>query len=66
MRSVKVRYGEVTREAKLRLKEAAKVASLQPATPERIEEARILEKFKKRAREDYGTNRPERLMSVKG
>ncbi len=54
MRSVRVRYSKVTREAKSRLKKAALGASLQPETPERIEEARILEKFKKRAREDYG------------
>lgn len=59
MRSVRVLYSKMTREAKLRLKEAAEVAISQPATPERIEEARILEKFRKRAREDYGTNRPE-------
>lgn len=66
MRSVKVRYREVTRAAKLQIKEAARAARLQPETPERVEEERILAKFKGRAREDYGTNRHERVMSVQG
>lgn len=66
MRSVKVRYSEVTRAAKLRVKAAEQLASTQPRTAERIEEERILAKFKERAREDYGTRKSEKLLSAEG
>lgn len=65
MRSVKVRYSSVTRAAKKRFKDAVQEASQLPQTPERIEEERILAKFKKRAREDYGVStKPRKLMSL--
>ena len=64
MRSVRVRYGKVTREEKARLKGHTLTAGTQQVTRERTEEERILAKFQQRAREDYGKSKLERSMGL--